>query len=138
VISDNYHGQAKMKREFLFDIQKYLDHFVNRCCDPNITWTLGGIETLPPPHAAVGVNILLSHHRKTPPDKGLSAAKQEYFVLDFQDFLASGRDLPHATNPLLANRGKGCDLQPLPVLHQNYTQEFPQTIRRARPAMQAD
>jgi hypothetical protein len=104
-----------MKREYLFDIQKYLDHFVNKCCDPYIRWTLGGIETLPPPHALVGVNILLSHHRKTPPDKGLRAYKQEYFMLDFQDFLE------YATS----NLATSFQINSIPFNHCFYYQALP-------------
>ncbi len=60
-----------MKREFVLEIEKYLDHLVNSSCHADdFDGRVGSIDIGPPPfNEAVGRLFYLSHHRKSPPDQ---------------------------------------------------------------------
>gem|GEM_PF-4549984 len=79
-----------MAREFVLEIEKYLDHLVNNTCDVENEYHLGDYSFPDQFREAIGDLVIFFHGQKKPEqfvDKAKAEHLKEYFMLDFEDFL---------------------------------------------------
>jgi 5-methylcytosine-specific restriction endonuclease McrA len=106
-----------MKREFVLEIEKYLSHLVNNVCHPyDGSWN-SALLGPQPYNEAVGIPVVLSLHGKIPKSQAASY-KEEFFMLDFDDFLE------YATSNLPAS----FSIDSVPPNHSYYYQALPGSL----------